>query len=234
MPSCFGGASDAQKSISGQQEDFANLALQNYRQRYADQTADLGKLGTLIQNVSNGKLAPGFDASTLAALNTSAINSTAANYRNAAQVTQNAFAGRGGNSGLETGIQAQVRAANANQAAGQLSTEQQKIQLANYDAARQNTNAAIAGYSTLAGLANPEGFGNLTGSAQGAAYKSASDINALENQKLSNELSFGTNLAMKAATFGMGGIGNLGPGESFGEGAGDFLSGGFKALSGNA
>ncbi len=224
MPSCFGGPSDAQKSIAGQQASFANTAQQDFLSRYADQSADMGKLSSLLQNVENGKLATGFDSATLAALNTSALNTTAANYRNAAQSTQNAFAGRGGDSGLESGIQAQVRAATANASAGQLSTEQQKIQLANQAQAQQNTNTAIAGYNQLAGIANPEAFGSLTGNAQNAAFGSASQINALENQQLSNELNFGTSIAIDAATGGAG--------AAFGAGGMSGIGGAFAALSG--
>ncbi len=234
MPSCFGGPSDAQKGLARSGAGFSSQLQGDFASRFAGQNDIIGKLGSILQDVRNGKLLPGFSAQTLAALNTSAIDTTAGNYRNAAQAVNNANAGRGGNSGLESGIEQQEQTTAANAAAGQLSTEQQKIQLANQANAEQNTQTVLSGYNALAGQENPLGFAGASLEGNKQAFGEASTVNQLENQQLANELNFGVSTAMDAATLGAGGIGNLDTmgGSSFGEQVGNFASGGFNALAG--
>jgi hypothetical protein len=232
MPSCFGGASDAQTQDASAQQSFANSITQNMNSRISAQNANLGQLQNILTGVQNGKLLPGFSSATLGALNTSALDTTASNYRNAAQTVQNATAGAGGNSGLLSGVQAQLREQQASQSAGQLSAEQQKIQLANQQQAQQNTSTAIGGYNALAAAQDPLGFAKQAQSSQSAAFGENSELDQLANQKLSNELSFGTSVALDAATFGAGGMAGLGASPAGASQPGAFFQGGFNALSG--
>src|SRR4029077_7311854 len=174
----------------------------------------------ILQNVQNGKLLPGFSSATNAALNTQAIDTTAGNFRAAQQSANNANAGRGGNSGLQPGTVGQENATIASNAASQLSSQQQQIQLANQQAAQQNTAMTLGGYQSLACLQNPEGFGSLASSANQGAFGEANQIAQQQNQKEADIAGGITGLAMDAATFGAGAIGGGG------------LEGGLSALSG--
>ena len=164
------GATGGQEALASGETSLSTELGQDLGQRYADQTGTLKDLGGILQNVQEGKLVPGFGAATDAALNTSAIDTTAGNFRNAQLETNDVNAGKGDNSGLTTGVQAQENQTNANAAAGQLSGEQQKIQLADQSQAEQNTQMAIGGESTLAGLQNPQSFAGAATQANQAAY----------------------------------------------------------------
>lgn len=156
---------------------------QDFGSRFAGQNETLASLGNILQNVQEGKLVPGFSPQTLAALNTSAIDTTAGNFANAQRAANNANAGRGGNSGLQPGTVGQENATIASAGASQLSNEQQQIQLANQNQAEQNTQMAIGGESTLAGLQNPLGFAGATTQSQGQAFNAATQINQEQNQE---------------------------------------------------
>jgi len=214
------GPSGQEKQIAGQQASFSNLLSQDFSSRFAGQTMTLSSLGNILSGVSQGKLLPGFDANTLAALNTSAIDTTGANYAKAARATNNQLAGRGGDSGLESGVDAQIKAGIASQGAGQLSTEQAQIQLANQAQAERNTETAIGGYQTLAGIQNPLGFAGATTTAQGQAFGSASAISQQQGQMEADIAGGIVGLGMDAATFGAGAMGGGG------------LQGGLKSLAG--
>ena len=164
------GATGGQEALASGETSLSTELGQDLGQRYADQTGTLKDLGGILQNVQDGKLVPGFGAATDAALNTSAIDTTAGNFKNAQIATNDANAARGGDSGLESGTDAQENETVASQAAGQLSGEQQKIQLANQQQAEQNTQMAIGGESTLAGLQNPQSFASAATQANSTAY----------------------------------------------------------------
>jgi hypothetical protein len=214
------GPSSQEQSLANQSESFSQTAQSDFLSRFAGQNETINSLDQILQNVQNGKLLPGFSAQTLAALNTSAIDTTAGNFRNAQQVTNNTNAARGTGSGLETGVQAQENATIASQAAGQLSTEQQKIALANQNQAEQNTATAIGGYNTLAGIQNPLGFGGLSVQSNQNAFGQANQVQQEKNQEQADIAGGIAGLAMDAATFGAGAAGGGG------------FAGGIQALAG--
>jgi hypothetical protein len=158
----------------------------------------------------------------MAALNTSAIDTTAGNFRNAQQSANNSNAARGGDSGLEPGTVAQENATIASQAAGQLSGEQQQIQLANQNQAEKNTSLALGGEQTLAGLQNPLGFAGATSTAQNNAFGAANTVQQENNQEEADIVGGIAGLGGEALQGVAGGI-NAAPGQSF-------LSGAFGAL----
>lgn len=164
------GPSGAQESLASGETSLSNTLSQDFNSRFAQQGDTLNSLSGILSNVEAGKLLPGFSAATDAALNTSAIDTTAGNFRNAQQETNNVNAGRGGSSGLEAGPEMQENETVASQAAGQLSGEQQKIQLADQAQAEKNTEMAIGGESTLAGLENPQSFAGAATQANSSAY----------------------------------------------------------------
>ena len=220
------GPSSQEQGIAAQSSNLASTAQSDFLSRFAGQNDTINSLDSILQNVQNGKLLPGFSAQTLAALNTSAIDTTAGNFRNAQQATNNANAARGTGSGLETGTQAQENATIASQAAGQLSTQQQQIQLANQNQAQQNTATALGGYNALAGIQNPLGFGGLATQSNQNAFGQANQVQQEKNQEQADIAGGVAGLAMDAATFGAGAMATTPGGNSAG------FFGGLQALAG--
>ena len=215
------GPSGSQEAIAGNEASLATTLQQDLGSRYAGQTTTLNSLNNILNNVQQGKLLPGFSGQTLAALNTSAIDTTAGNFANAQREANDTNAGRGGNSGLQPGTVAQENATIASNAAGQLSSQQQQIQLANQNQAEKNTAMAIGGENTLAGLQNPLGFAGATEQGQQNAFGSATQINTEQNQEQADIAGGIAGLAMDTATFGAGAAGGGG------------LAGGIGALNGS-
>jgi hypothetical protein len=212
------GPGGASESIANQSEAFSTTIQGDFASRFAGQNGTIANLGNILQNVQNGKLLPGFDAKTLAALNTSAIDTTASNYKNAAQATNNANASRGGDSGLQPGTVGQENATIASNAAGQLSTEQQKIQLANEQQSQQHTSTALSGYKALADIQDPYEFGKLALQTGKQAFEESDDIQQEKNQEQADIAGGIAGLASGGLTALAGGL-NASPGQSFLSGA---------------
>ena len=164
------------------QENFATQLQQNYAQRFAGQNQTIGNLNQILQGIQNGQMLPGFGPQTMATLNSQAIDTTAGNFKNAQIAANNENAGRGGDSGLQPGTVGQENATIASNAAGQLSSEEQNIQLANQAQSVQNTQTALGGYGALAGIKNPLGFAGAGTSANAQAFNEANQISGMYNQ----------------------------------------------------
>ena len=101
------GATGGQREIASSQQSFMN-------QLDSDFAANFGAQSDIYKNLTQsltpilqaGPNQQGFSPEELAAMNTSAINTTGAAYRNAAQARQGALAGRGlpGGSGDGSGL----------------------------------------------------------------------------------------------------------------------------------
>lgn len=183
-PLKFGcGASSAETGLEGQEASLASILQGNYATRFASQQQMLGALNSsLTPTLQAGPNQTGFSAPELAAYNTQALNTTGANYANAARALSGQLAGRGGDSGLESGVDQQIKASLASQAAGTLSNEQLGITEANYAQGRQNYNTAVSGEMALAGEENPQSFASGASSANTGAFGEASQINQQNNQ----------------------------------------------------
>lgn len=212
------GPGGASENLADQSAAFSSTIQSDFASRFAGQNNTIANLGNILQNVQNGKLLPGFDSKTLAALNTSALDTTASNFKNAQQATNNANAGRGGDSGLQPGTVGQENATIASNAAGQLSTEQQKIQLANEQQSQQNTSTALSGYKVLADIQDPYEFGKLGVQASKDAFNESDEIQQEKNQEQSDIAGGIAGLASGGLTALAGGI-NAAPGQSFLSGA---------------
>lgn len=228
------GPSNQEKSLAGQQASFSSLLSSNYQQQFANQSDILSSLNHAMSPiVSAGPNQQGFSGAELADLNTRAINNTGAAYRNAAQATGANLAGRsnlglpGGSSGLISGVDKQIRGAQASQAAGQLAGEQNEIGLKNYETGRENFFNAASGQRALAGLYNPTGYAGEATGANAQAFGQADKISNEENQKSASILGGITSLATDALTFGAGGLAG---GAGMGGGFGGFLKAGANSL----
>ena len=213
------GPSGSEQSLANAEGSFSSQLSADYASRFAGQNETIGNLNNILSGVQAGKLLPGFSAQTLATLNSAALDTTAGNYRNAQQAANNINAGRGGDSGLQPGTVGQENATIASQAAGQLSGQEQQIQLANQNQAQQNTAMALGGYQTLAGIQNPAQFGSLASSANQNAFGEQQTVQNAKNQEVADIAGGIAGLGMDAATFGAGAMGGGG------------LEGGLNALT---
>jgi len=215
---CGGGPSTQQEQIANQEQNFSSMLNADFASRYAEQSGALNSLTGIIQNIQNGKFAPGFGADTLAGLNTAAIDTAGAQYRNAAQSVAGGLSGLTSSSGLESGVEQQIKAGLASQAAGNAANSLINIKLANAQQGINNTNTILGGYSGLAGLTSPNALGGLENTASSNAFGSATEIHK-EQQAGQNAL--------------IGGItGLIGSASDFIPGVGPMLSSGLQGAAG--
>jgi len=225
------GPTKEEKSLEAQQASFSQQLQTDYAQRYGSQTADLNNLNnTLTPIMEAGPDQQGFSPQELAAQNTQAINSTGANYANAARALNGQLAGRGGGGvGLTSGVDAQLKAQLAGSAAGALSNEQLGITNANYATGRQNFENATAGVNALAGLTNPTPYASEGNQANQGAFGEASTI---EQQQAQADAAIFGDITGVASTVLSGGLSNMSKDSTAGENVGNFFSGGLGALAG--
>jgi hypothetical protein len=227
------GPSTAVQNDAAQAQSFSNLMQANYQQQFGAQSAILSSLNAALSPiVSAGPNQQGFSPAELSALNSKAISNGGAAYKNAAMALGGQMAGHASSSGLESGVDKQLRAGLASSAAGGVANAENNINLQNYETGRQNFFNATSGQRALAGLYDPSSYGKLSAETQQQAFNQNHTVEQENNQMSAGIIGGITSLATGAATFGLGGLANLGAGESFGEGAGDFFKGGFNALQG--
>ena len=227
-----GGPSSQEQAIAGQESTFATDLLQDYGQLFSKDMDTLNNLrGQYSALTANGPNQHGFNAPVLNALNTQLLASNAAGYRNASAVVRNFMAGQGGGatSGITSGISAQIEGDIASKSAASLQQGQVGITLQDYGVGRENYFKGVEGMSSLAGM---EGslvgkVGSMAGEELGSAFKSAQTIKKEQDAAKAAKWGAITGLATTALTMGAGGFAALGAGESFGEGAKDFLGGMF-------
>lgn len=161
---------------------------------------------------SAGPSQQGFSQGQLDTLNTQAINSAGAAAKNAAQATQGALAGRGGSSGLQSGVDAQIIGSQKIASANQLANNQLAIQNANYQQGHQNWQEATSGLNALIGETGAAQFGSEAQSANSNAFSEADQIQQEKNQEQADIAGGITSLAVTGATMGLGaaGVGNFG------------------------
>jgi hypothetical protein len=168
--------------------------------------------------VATGPNQQGFSAPELASLNTAAINNSGAASRNATQAAQGALAGRGGDSGLQSGVDQQIIGSIKSNSANQLAGAQNQIAQANYATGRANYFNGVSGLSGLAGLQSNKGDEAIGGNAN--AFKDADTISNETNAEQAAIAGGIASIGMDAATFGVGAAGG-----------GGFM-GGLKGLTG--
>jgi hypothetical protein len=201
------GPTSGETQAATAQNIFANTLQQDTNSRFAGQTASINQINSILQGVEAGKFLPGYSSATLAALNTGALDTTAANYKNAMIAAQNANAGRGGDTGLQPGTVSQEAATIASNAAGQLSSEQQQIALANQQQAVENTKLALGGFGTEAQLQSPDQLASETN--RGLA-QSFADQNTIAQQQAQEQADIAGGIAGLVTTPLTGGTSLLG------------------------
>jgi hypothetical protein len=175
------GPSSSQKSLANEQSAFFNELQSAYAANFGEQQAILSNLTNTLSPILNaGPNQMGFSAEEAAALQGKAINSTAAQARNAEVVAQS---NAGGNTGVTTGGQQQLTAEIASKAGTNLSSEENQINLENAQLGRQNFFNAETGLANVAGLENPLGYAGATTNAGGQAFNEATQVQNMKNQE---------------------------------------------------
>jgi hypothetical protein len=241
--SLFGGPSAQQQQLAANESNLATQMSQAFQSQLSDQKGVMDRLNQQLTPIANlGPNQQGYSPQELAAMNSQAINNAGAASRNAQQMVGNTLAGQGGggSSGLVSGIQQQIRGTIASAGANQLANAQNLITEQNYATGRQNFESAVSGEHALAGLYNPEQFGNLASGTNQQALQDANQITQEKQAAAFAPLALGAKLIGGGLTGAMGGFGSLGMGDpalsgvpqSFGDKIGNFFGGAETALSG--
>lgn len=208
------GASSAQNQAQQAQAAAYTQMTQQAQQVFGASSQVFQQLqATFAPTVAAGPNQQGFSQAEQSALNSQAITEGGIAARNAKQATGEAVAAQGGGnnaalqSGVDTGIEAQVNESAAENTANNLNT----IQLNNYATGRQNYNNAVAG---LAGSTNAFNPASTAGNAATRAGEASANT--------ANQIASQNNSWIQAVTGAVGGI------------AGDFASGGLSSLMPNS
>ncbi len=230
------GPTESEKSLQASSSRFADTLQSDYKNRFGEQSDTFSKLNSRLEQIASGKQGQGFSAEELAARTGDITAQAAATGRNVLQSVRNSRAGQQFDGASDSSGLARSSAINAELvgSAGALAENQKAAGLRsltseNYQVGRENVARTAGGLETLAGLENPEGYGSEAISSNAESFKQADAIQKAQAAKEKAIASGIASAAMSAATFGAGGITNLGGG---GWDLSAFTKGGLGALSG--
>jgi hypothetical protein len=164
---------DTAKAAEGQSMQFQSQLMNVFQQQYGSQTGILNYLKQTMTNAMNNP--QGFDAGTLAAMKTNAVDTATTQYTNAQKQLNNQQFAFGGEN-LPSGVNAMQQGALAQAQAGNVSNAMQNIDLQNANLKNQNYWNAASALSGTAAQYNPNG---TAASANGAGGTTASLSNAV-------------------------------------------------------
>ena len=172
------GATAAENSIAGSQQNFMNTLQQSFGTAFSSQQNILnGLTKSLNTTLAAGPSQYGFSQAETQALNTQATSGTAAQYQSAkAAAGEASAAAGGGNAVLPNNAAATTQAGIAQGAAQQESNQLLGIQEAGWQQGTANYNEAVSGLNQVASTENPNGLAGSANSAGSAAFGSASQI----------------------------------------------------------
>jgi hypothetical protein len=202
-----GGGDSTVKGTEQSQQQFTTTLQNAFKQQFGANTGILNFLtGKLTAAVNNPQ---GFDAKTLASLNTNAVQQTATDYANASKATGAQIAARGGStlpSGVNAQIQGQLAQAGANEETGQLG----QIQLANEQQKQSNYWKAVDQLGGVANQESPAQYGSLANGGAGAVAGLSQAYSASEQASPWNQAinSFTSGLGKGLSSFATGGLSN--------------------------
>jgi hypothetical protein len=173
------------KEAQAQQADLSEAMGADYKSRFGEQTNLIDALTRAMSPaLSTGASSHGYSASELSAKNTEALDAAGASYKNAAQAAGNAMAGRGGDSGLVSGVDQQIRASIASKAASDLARRQNEIVDEDFSVGRDEYHRAEAGLDFLAEkVLDPTALGADAIGANKESFLEANANNNANNQK---------------------------------------------------
>lgn len=176
------GPSEQMTALADQEASFSKTLMADYGTRFGKQSEVLDRLNHALSPImAAGSSQQGFSPEERAARNTRALDTTSANYQHAARAIGGQLAGRGGDSGLESGIDQQIGGSLASDAARQLSDEQLAITDEDYATGRHNYEFAVGGEKALAGELAPGQFAKEATDSNASAYGQAKENNTQKN-----------------------------------------------------
>lgn len=236
MCNMFGGPSAAENATLQSQTQLSQAMWASFNQQYNQQQDVLKNLQTEIGRIQSGQTGPGYSGAENAERIALIQNTAAAAARNATQAQRSLGAGSQvsptGGMTRQSGINQQTAAQIAAKVGAEESNNLIAENIQNFQQGRDNAAATVGALNALSGRYNPAEYSGQENADLGQQFKIADTINQENIQKSQAIAGFATKLALGAATFGAGGIGALGSGESFGEGVGDFLKGGMNETFG--
>jgi hypothetical protein len=180
--SIFGGANSAETNAARNVSSTANYLGQLGAANAQRQSAGFNEINSILDPIlSAGPNQMGFSPEYTAALETSALNSTAGNFANAERSVGTKLAGEGGGTftGPKSGVAGQIEGSLAGEAAGQLSGEQLGITKANWEQGTRNFENALGEKNNLLQLENPTPQLNAAMSGNQSSF---SDQQAIQKQ----------------------------------------------------
>lgn len=185
------GPSSQEKEQAKESAAFTQGLRQHYADKYDKMNAVLDKLNDTI----NAPATLGFGPEERASYHTQALENTAANYSNAARAVGEQMSGRGGDSGLQSGVDSQIKAQLASEAAKTLSQQEQAIVQGDYETGRAEKQRRITGLEALAGFDNPENTAQLSEGSATQAFSMAKSNREAANAWKKTLAGVGTSLA---------------------------------------
>jgi hypothetical protein len=172
------GATDQQKEITDEQQQFYQNLTQQYSTIFGENQAITGALTSAFTPILQaGPSQTGFSPAEDTALQTQNTEGVATNYAAAQKATADILAARGGgNTLLPSSVDSTLLAQNANQAAAQRASGANTIEQANYAQGYQNWNTAASILGSTAGLLNPTAYSGAATGAGTAAGTSAYQV----------------------------------------------------------
>lgn len=179
----MGGPSKQQTQAYDEQNAFYQQLSNEYSQVFGQQQSALKQLQSNLSPILNaGPNQNGFSQAETTSLNTSAKDQVATNYQQAQQAVQGQFANQGGgNVYVPQGAETQLAGQFASSAAQQLSTEQNQITQAGFNAGSQNYWNAENALNGVAAQYNANGTAGAANSAGSEVGQTAQDITQSNN-----------------------------------------------------
>lgn len=179
------GPSSGEENAAGSATNLSNTLSGDFNSRFAGQDSILQQLnGSLSPILSQGGPSQaGWSPQEAGAISTATINNNAAANRNAQQKWQSTLAGRGDDSGLQSGVDKQILGSVASTSANNLANQQTANTVANYTQGNANWQKALAGTLSSAQLYDPAQFGSEATSANENAFNDQNTITQQKNQE---------------------------------------------------
>ncbi len=182
------GSSAAESGAQASEASFSQLLQQQAEANFGAQSQVLQNINQILTPIAEaGPSQTGFSPQELAALNTQAIDTTAAGAAAAQEKLNTQEAGRGGDTANPASGTAQALSAQlASGAENQLSQEELGITQANYAQGNKNFQQALTGLGGEAEELAPSSVANVANTGNQAAFGEASQINQQNNQVVSD------------------------------------------------
>lgn len=216
------GATAAQTSTQAAQANAYTQMTQQAQQIFgADNSVFQSLQSTFAPTIAAGPSQQGFSAGEVSNLNSQAITENGTAARNAKQATGEAVAAQGGGnnaalqSGVDTGIEANINASSANNTANELG----QIQQADYTQGNTNYNNAVGGLAAATNTFNSASTAGSAATGAGVASSNTANEIAQQNNSWMQAVSGALGGVASAATGGLTGMLGGGSGDTANAGA---------------